>query len=1580
MATALHALLSDDPLTLNCTRSNALARTQRGQHSTVEEDDAQEEHEDDAATQHVSDAHEADDENEQQVYHVEGEHSEEEHPDADSDVSPASALVDPVLEAAVEAELQVSAAIEMHLNEIQRLRASNVIRHARASMIQRQSPKMVALQRQGSMSSPKLANQHRVARTIRSFSHSMKHPMAVQQQLALAAAVIEEQSVATMSADALRRKINGAVSGVPSSRGSSARSSAQQSSADSATASNATSQEVSPTQHARRSRAKHTKGSHNVVSEPNSTSRFAVIVSPVQSPRSTVAKKRHHAKHSSTLSLNIPAPTESDDELIQLSDHQHEEGDDDAAHDHAAASTAQESPRLKRFRHNHTPSMSERLNTSKMLLRSPAHRVAASLIPDKKRSSSVSVAAKQQQRSQRGKHKGREPESESEPEEAEGEQEEQAAESGSENEEVHDEPERVTRSIFDTVMDHTPSSEEDENQPAEEDEVVSPAQLAHALNLASSTVNITQSTAAPHSPGRSPARSRGVSPAPMQEAASKIARRNTPPLSTSRVSSGTSLHQRKRSNLELLSPTSGAVAELGGSAALPPRSPQQPSLLTVPGAAIPLLSLQDLSGVAGAVTEAASAEVQPRTSADLPAAQKQDICAASATVTTDGTGFSAEELCTATTTPAKPTIKRTLSLPLDGDLLVTSADRDAAAPTWRLSHTPSMLKRSLTIAGVGAGAKKDAATALLTPSTAGSPPQASISPTLLSPGSSGLTSAAWLERRMQKMFRADDATKTAGDTTGGGGATAGGKTMEDASAATTMFALLSAFLGLADPTRLTWSSFAMWLPSFFQVCLPFIILFQAIVIPMRLAFGITLFHHQDAAAAAAPGAATTPASALLEGENEFKLFFDYIHMLEIPTEATFALGVLCTDYIDLATLSIRAGFKRAGPHRMGLWVQLACDLLSVFPFELLQYVLPLEQYVSSYTTAMPTLLTAILRLPRVLRLARLFQYLDVLEARNLVETYINPTAFRLCKLAVVMYLVAHQAGCGYVFLSYVELVNLPEGNEWMVPVHIRTQPLVPQYLHCIHWGFSSMTGNGSGVQAPQTAVEHVYALVVLLIGVSTYATLIGNLSSIIQSMNSKQESFREKMTSITSLMDTYKLPADVQHRVKSCFQYLFNVTPTSSSSSSSAEEDSLGAPRARGEGWDVLQYLPAYLRNEVLCHLNGEIIHKVPLFRGCSDGFMRSLVPLLRPEVVIPGDYIIRTGEIGREMVSRNGDTCAQAVASQLFLTFLFASLSQYLLRHGQLEVIAHGVVVATLSDGSYVGEVAVMFEQKRTASVRALTFCDILVLSKDDFDGVLSQYPEVQRSMKMQATMRRNARSLQDKEFKATEAEKANQANQAKKRSETSEGQPPPHAVSGGKTPRPSVAGRPRSPNSATRILITGPPSSSTPRPRGASIMHAAGGSGSAKSPAGAAGREPHSARETRGSRITTPRKSIAQHQQHLGASGASPSVASTPAKSRSLCPEGGPGSPATSTPSLAGVPPSLAALSHDSNAIEYDPRSGLPCGMPPPMPTAQANGTLGTSGSDAAGTTMTEDRVAHAAPVQPSKWKKLRLLTRGQ
>ena len=49
-----------------------------------------------------------------------------------------------------------------------------------------------------------------------------------------------------------------------------------------------------------------------------------------------------------------------------------------------------------------------------------------------------------------------------------------------------------------------------------------------------------------------------------------------------------------------------------------------------------------------------------------------------------------------------------------------------------------------------------------------------------------------------------------------------------------------------------------------------------------------------------------------------------------------------------------------------------------------------------------------------------------------------------------------------------------------------------------------MTGIGEGVEAPETVLEHLFTLVVLVVGITLYATLVGSLSNMISSTNVRQ--------------------------------------------------------------------------------------------------------------------------------------------------------------------------------------------------------------------------------------------------------------------------------------------------------------------------------------------------------------------------------------------------------------------------------------------------------------------------------------------
>ena len=61
-----------------------------------------------------------------------------------------------------------------------------------------------------------------------------------------------------------------------------------------------------------------------------------------------------------------------------------------------------------------------------------------------------------------------------------------------------------------------------------------------------------------------------------------------------------------------------------------------------------------------------------------------------------------------------------------------------------------------------------------------------------------------------------------------------------------------------------------------------------------------------------------------------------------------------------------------------------------------------------------------------------------------------------------------------------------------------------------------------------------------------------------------------------------------------------------------------------------------------------------------------------------------------------------------------------YFISQGSVHVIVNGDVVSTLGEGSFFGEIGLLTEAKRTASIRAADYCDLTVLRKRDLDKVI--------------------------------------------------------------------------------------------------------------------------------------------------------------------------------------------------------------------------------------------------------------------
>lgn len=124
------------------------------------------------------------------------------------------------------------------------------------------------------------------------------------------------------------------------------------------------------------------------------------------------------------------------------------------------------------------------------------------------------------------------------------------------------------------------------------------------------------------------------------------------------------------------------------------------------------------------------------------------------------------------------------------------------------------------------------------------------------------------------------------------------------------------------------------------------------------------------------------------------------------------------------------------------------------------------------------------------------------------------------------------------------------------------------------------------------------------------------------------------------------------------------------------------------------------------------MIKKISVFYTASDEFKRDIALHLKPIFLTPGDYIFKVGDYGDEI---------------------------YFVVNGELQTLTHQEdrVLTTLKAGDFFGEIALFKNKNRTATVKAISFCDVYVLNKKAFKKVLTKYPDVGEKIEAQIDIR---------------------------------------------------------------------------------------------------------------------------------------------------------------------------------------------------------------------------------------------------
>nr|XP_061812932.1 cyclic nucleotide-gated cation channel beta-3-like [Nerophis lumbriciformis] len=389
---------------------------------------------------------------------------------------------------------------------------------------------------------------------------------------------------------------------------------------------------------------------------------------------------------------------------------------------------------------------------------------------------------------------------------------------------------------------------------------------------------------------------------------------------------------------------------------------------------------------------------------------------------------------------------------------------------------------------------------------------------------------------------------------------------------------------------------------------------------------------------------------------------------------------LLTDYLcdliyilDIAVFQPRLQFVRGG--------DIICDTKEMrnnymktnrFKFDVASLV-PLELFYFK------TGINPLLRLPRLLKINSFFEFNERLEA-ILTKAYV----YRVIRTTTYLLYCLHCNACLYYWGSAYKGLG---STKWVYDGKGNS------YIRCYYFAVKTLITIG-GLPDPTTLFEIVFQLINYFVGVFVFSIMIGQMRDVVGAATASQTYYRTCMDNTIKYMSSYRIPKDVQNRVKTWYNYTWQ-------SQGMLDEQ------------ELLTQLPDKMRLDIAIDVNYSIVSKVPLFQGCDQQMIFDMLKSLRSVVYLPGDYVCKKGEVGREM---------------------------YIIKAGEVQVVggADGkTVFVTLSAGSVFGEISLLAVgggNRRTANVIAHGFANLFILDKKDLNEILVHYPESKNLLRKKA------------------------------------------------------------------------------------------------------------------------------------------------------------------------------------------------------------------------------------------------------
>ena len=345
-------------------------------------------------------------------------------------------------------------------------------------------------------------------------------------------------------------------------------------------------------------------------------------------------------------------------------------------------------------------------------------------------------------------------------------------------------------------------------------------------------------------------------------------------------------------------------------------------------------------------------------------------------------------------------------------------------------------------------------------------------------------------------------------------------------------------------------------------------------------------------------------------------------------------------------------------------------------------------------------------------LLQLFGLLKLLRVQRISSVILNlntsqevKAGLKVIYLVFQMFLYIHVMGCIWYFVVSIEEVWIPNldfiwfGNPQVYDVYYTN--ISRSYWTTFYIGFFLF---GVGEVCPRTETEILVAIPILILSSIMNGLIIGNMALYISELNKKGAEFQRKMDTVNTAMNNLNLSQDLRREINEFF--------ISTNSTSTLQNELNDFMRKRiSQTYRILCSVQIFKKTINTNYITSHLLQQGDQYIYYNNEVINNIVKRMDTMLKTPETVLIKQDE---ELTKDNDEI--------------------YFIAKGKCNVLvkdkftdrSEEKICRILDAGDHFGEISMIFNCKRSASVIASNYITCAKINRANFIELLQLYPEI--------------------------------------------------------------------------------------------------------------------------------------------------------------------------------------------------------------------------------------------------------------